>query len=162
MVPTYISPISGSFGSSSWRCLRIRNFISSAAFSVNVKATILLLGTPVATNLAILRVMTSVLPEGRFGSIEIDEKNRVKRFKEKQKGDGSWVNGGFFVCEPEVLDYISDDTTIFEREPLENIAKDNQLYSYKHKGFWKPMDTLRDKMQLEDLIDRKEAPWMRW
>lgn len=109
-----------------------------------------------------LITMTSVLPEGRFGALDIDESLKVNSFQEKPKGDGSWINGGFFVCQPEVFNYIADDKTTFEREPLENLAKDNQLYTYKHSGFWKPMDTQRDKTQLEELIEKKTAPWIKW
>ena len=110
-----------------------------------------------------LITMTSVLPEGRFGALDIDEDQKVNSFQEKPKGDGSWINGGFFVCQPEVFDYIPcDDKTIFERGPLEKLAKDNQLYTYKHNGFWKPMDTQRDKTQLEKLIETNKAPWIRW
>lgn len=107
--------------------------------------------------------MTSVQPEGRFGSLQIDDNEKITFFQEKPKGDGSWINAGFFVCEPKVLDYIeSSDKIIFEREPLENLAKDNELYTFKHRGFWKPMDTLRDKTQLEDMIDSETAPWKKW
>jgi glucose-1-phosphate cytidylyltransferase len=107
--------------------------------------------------------MTAVQPEGRFGSLQIDENEKVESFHEKPKGDGSWINGGFFVCEPKVLDYISDDDEIiFERDPLENLANDNELYTFKHRGFWKPMDTLRDKTQLEEMIESETAPWKKW
>lgn len=106
--------------------------------------------------------ITSVQPEGRFGSLAIEESNKVKSFHEKPKGDGSWINAGFFVCEPQVFDYIEGENTIFENEPLENLAKDNQLYTYKHPGFWKPMDTQRDKIQLEALIQNNKAPWIKW
>jgi glucose-1-phosphate cytidylyltransferase len=107
--------------------------------------------------------MTAVQPEGRFGSLQITNENQVSSFQEKPKGDGSWINGGFFVCQPEVFDYITGgDKTIFERQPLEDLAKNNQLYTYKHSGFWKPMDTLRDKNQLEDKIENKTAPWIKW
>lgn len=106
--------------------------------------------------------MTSVQPEGRFGALEINPNNQVNQFKEKPRGDGSWINGGFFVCEPKVLDYIEANHTIFEREPLENLAKDGELFTFKHHGFWKPMDTLRDKNQLEEMIDQNKAPWMLW
>ncbi|MDO9373183.1 MAG: glucose-1-phosphate cytidylyltransferase [Ferruginibacter sp.] len=109
-----------------------------------------------------LITMTSVMPEGRFGALDIDESKRVKNFQEKPKGDGAWINGGFFVCEPGVLEYIEGDDTIFEKDPLENLARDEQLYSYKHHGFWKPMDTQRDKNQLEDLIKTNTAPWIKW
>jgi glucose-1-phosphate cytidylyltransferase len=107
--------------------------------------------------------MTAVQPEGRFGSLQIDENEKVKSFQEKPKGDGSWINAGFFVCESKVFDYIDDnDKIIFEREPLENLAKDNELYTFKHRGFWKPMDTLRDKNQLEEMIEAGVAPWKKW
>jgi glucose-1-phosphate cytidylyltransferase len=109
-----------------------------------------------------LITMTSVLPEGRFGALSIDNTNMVSSFKEKPMGDGSWINGGFFVCQPEVFKYISGDRTIFEREPLEELAKNGQLFTYKHHGFWKPMDTQRDKNQLEALIENKNAPWIKW
>lgn len=106
--------------------------------------------------------MTSVQPEGRFGALAIDATNKVESFKEKPKGDGAWINGGFFVCEPEVFDYIDNDATIFERDPLENLAKEGKLFTFKHTGFWKPMDTLRDKTQLEELIEKGQAPWIKW
>jgi len=106
--------------------------------------------------------MTAVQPEGRFGSLQIDESEKVISFMEKPKGDGHWINAGFFVCQPEVLDYIGGDKTIFEKDPLEQLAKDEQLYTYKHHGFWKPMDTQRDKFQLEELIENGKAPWVKW
>jgi glucose-1-phosphate cytidylyltransferase len=106
--------------------------------------------------------MTSVLPEGRFGALIIDKSNMVENFEEKPKGDGTWVNGGFFVCQPEVFDYIDDDSTIFERTPLERLASEKQLFTYKHSGFWKPMDTQRDKNMLEELISKDRAPWIKW
>lgn len=106
--------------------------------------------------------MTSVQPEGRFGALTIFENNKVESFIEKPKGDGAWINGGFFVCQPEVFDYIEKDSTVFEKDSLENLAKDNKLYTYKHQGFWKPMDTLWDKNKLEDLIGKGEAPWIKW
>lgn len=106
--------------------------------------------------------MTSVQPEGRFGSLNISDNEQITDFQEKPKGDGSWINGGFFVCEPKVFDYISGDKTIFERDPLEMLANEGELFSYKHFGFWKPMDTLRDKIQLEAMIENKTAPWIKW
>jgi glucose-1-phosphate cytidylyltransferase len=109
-----------------------------------------------------LLTMTSVLPEGRFGAINIDNSNMVNSFREKPKGDGSWINGGFFVCQPEVLNYIQNEKSVFEKEPLENLAHDGQLFAYKHDGFWKPMDTQRDKSQLDELIEMNKAPWIRW
>lgn len=107
--------------------------------------------------------MMASQPEGRFGALDIGDDNHVKRFQEKPQGDGAWINAGFFVCEPKVHDYITEgDKTIFERSPLENLARENELFTFKHKGFWKPMDTLRDKIQLEELIREKKAPWIRW
>jgi glucose-1-phosphate cytidylyltransferase len=106
--------------------------------------------------------MTSVQPDGRFGSLQISENDSVEKFIEKPQGDGNWINGGFFVCEPKVLDYIDNDATIFEREPLENLAKDNELFAFKHHGFWKPMDTLRDKDYLNQLWNNNQAKWKIW
>jgi len=107
--------------------------------------------------------MTSVQPEGRYGSLVVNEQKQVISFQEKPKGDGAWINAGFFVCQPEVFDYIPDgDKIIFEREPLEGLAREGQLYTYKHEGFWKPMDSQRDKSQLEELIKNKKASWIRW
>lgn len=107
--------------------------------------------------------MTSVQPEGRFGALSLDEQDNVLSFMEKPKGDRNWINGGFFVCQPAVFNYIDDDPqTVFEQEPLMNLAKDGHLAAYKHSGFWKPMDTLRDKIDLEKMIDKKTAPWIKW
>ncbi|MBI2258844.1 MAG: glucose-1-phosphate cytidylyltransferase [Flavobacteriia bacterium] len=109
-----------------------------------------------------LITMTSVLPEGRFGALEIDSQNKILQFKEKPKGDGNWINGGFFVCSPKVLDYIENNETVFEQEPLENLAKDGELFTYRHEGFWKCMDTLRDKTQLNEMWDNDKAIWKIW
>jgi len=107
--------------------------------------------------------MTVVQPEGRFGSLQIDENNKVQSFLEKPKGDGSWINAGFFVCQPEIFNYIEDgDQSIFERRPLESLAINKELYTYKHHGFWKPMDTLPDKNRLENMIESDNAPWIKW
>jgi glucose-1-phosphate cytidylyltransferase len=106
--------------------------------------------------------LTSVQPSGRFGSLILDENDKVSAFQEKLKGDGAWINGGFFVLEPNIFKYIKDDLTIWEREPLENLAKDGQLTAYKHKGFWKPMDTLRDKIELEEMWNNKLSKWKLW
>jgi glucose-1-phosphate cytidylyltransferase len=110
-----------------------------------------------------LLTMTSAQPDGRFGALEIDEKNQVKEFKEKPKGDGSWINAGYFVCEPKVFDYILDgDSTVFEQDPLKNLAKDGQIFTYKHHDFWMPMDTLRDKIKLNEMWQDKSSPWKVW
>ncbi len=107
--------------------------------------------------------MTSSQLKGRFGALAIDENERVLSFQEKPKGDGQWVNAGYFVCEPKVFDFIEDgDQTIFERDPLENLAKAGELFTYKHTGFWKPMDTLWDKMQLEEMVSSGKAEWIKW
>ncbi len=107
--------------------------------------------------------MTSVQPEGRYGSLVVDDENKVLFFQEKPKGDGAWINAGYFVCQPEVFDYIPEgDKIIFEREPLKGLASAGQLFTYKHEGFWKPMDTQRDKFQLEELIENNTAPWIKW
>jgi len=107
--------------------------------------------------------MTSAQPDGRFGALNIDENNQVLEFKEKPRGDGSWINAGYFVCEPKVFEYILDgDTTVFEQNPLKNLAKDGEIFTYKHDGFWMPMDTLRDKMKLNEMCENNNAPWMVW
>jgi glucose-1-phosphate cytidylyltransferase len=107
--------------------------------------------------------MTSAQPDGRFGALNIDENNQVHEFKEKPKGDGNWINAGFFVCEPKVFDYITEgDSTVFEQAPLMNLAKEGEIFTYKHDGFWKPMDTLKDKNDLNKLWDNNQAPWKVW
>lgn len=106
--------------------------------------------------------VTAVQPSGRFGALNINEENAVTSFLEKPKGDGAWINGGFFVCEPTVFEYIESDQTIWEREPMEKIAGENQMSAYKHSGFWKPMDTLRDKIELEAEWVTGNASWKKW
>ena len=107
--------------------------------------------------------MTSAQPDGRFGALNINENNRVQEFKEKPKGDGSWINAGYFVCEPKVFDYIIEgDSTVFEQEPLKNLAKEGEIFTYKHDSFWMPMDTLRDKHKLNELWNENKAPWKVW
>ena len=105
--------------------------------------------------------LTGVQPPGRFGALCV-EGTKVSGFHEKPDGDGSWVNGGFFVLEPSVFDLIENDSTIWERSPLESLAISNQLSIYKHEGFWQPMDTLRDKLHLEELWESGKAPWKVW
>jgi glucose-1-phosphate cytidylyltransferase len=108
-----------------------------------------------------MATVTAVQPPGRFGAIRY-EQNKVTGFMEKPQGDGGWINGGFFVLSPRVAEYIDGDATIWEKEPMENLAKDNELSVYFHKGFWHPMDTLRDKKYLEDLWTKGNAPWKIW
>jgi glucose-1-phosphate cytidylyltransferase len=104
--------------------------------------------------------MTSVQPDARFGTFESNNEGAVTRFLEKPKGAGSWINGGFFICEQRVFDYISDgDDVVFEQDPLQRLAKDGEMFSFEHQGFWKCMDTLRDKKELNDLWDSGAAPW---
>jgi glucose-1-phosphate cytidylyltransferase len=106
--------------------------------------------------------VTSVQPHGRFGALNLSESNQVISFLEKPKGDGSWINGGFFVCQPEVFDYINGDDMIFEKDPMEALAHEGKMQAFLHHGFWKPMDTLRDKVELEQLWDSGKALWKKW
>ena len=106
--------------------------------------------------------ITAVQPGGKFGVLEITKNQSITNFTEKGKEDGGWINAGFMVLEPTVFDLIEGDTTIFERTPLETLAKNNQLLAYKHDGFWKAMDTILDKATLDRLIERGEAPWITW
>jgi len=108
-----------------------------------------------------IATITAVIPEGRFGALNIDF-NKVTNFAEKRDNNNHWMNGGFFVLEPEVLDYIDGDDTIWEREPLEKLAKENKLTAFFHKEFWKPMDTLADKSKLEEMWQTNNAPWKLW
>lgn len=109
-----------------------------------------------------LCTVTAVQPPGRFGAMVIDNAKTVTRFEEKPQGDGSWINGGFFVVEPKVLDLVDDDTTIWEQKPLKTLASDKELHAFYHKGFWQPMDTLRDKRELEKHWSSGQAPWKTW
>lgn len=107
--------------------------------------------------------LSAVQPPGRFGAFTLEgNESKIGHFREKPKGDGAWINGGFFVLEPEVLDYINGDNTIWEKDPLEKLAQEQQLNAYRHSGFWHPMDTLRDRMHLEQLWKSSEAPWKVW
>jgi len=107
--------------------------------------------------------MTSVQPDGRFGALTIEDDYKVTHFFEKPKGDSGWINGGFFVCEPEIFDYISDsESEVFEQSPLKNLANDGELFTYQHNGFWKAMDSLKDKNDLNDLWNSNQAPWRIW
>ena len=105
--------------------------------------------------------LTAIAHPGRFGVLDISG-SRVNSFREKPQGEGAMINGGFFVLSPQVLDYIADDNTIWEQDPLERLAKENELAAFQHQGFWQPMDTLRDKNYLESLWTAGEAPWKTW
>lgn len=106
--------------------------------------------------------VTATQPTGRFGALELQDNDEVASFVEKPKGDGGWINSGFFVLKPEIFGYLDNDKTAFEKDPLEKLAACNQLYAYKHKGFWQPMDTLRDKSRLDQLWVSGKAPWKVW
>ena len=111
----------------------------------------------------VLATLTAVQPPGRFGAFNLDkDQNKVPAFKEKPKGDGAWINGGFFVLEPSVMDFITDDSTVWEQEPLSRLAHSEMLAAYRHYGFWQNMDTLRDKMILENLWYSDAPPWKVW
>lgn len=110
-----------------------------------------------------IATLTAVQPSGKFGALNLDKHNNILSFKEKPQGDGAWINGGFFVCEPDIFNYLKNDVNcVFEKEPLENLANDNELNAYKHCGFWRPMDTLRDKKELTEMWMTGKAPWAIW
>lgn len=106
--------------------------------------------------------VTATRPKGRFGIMHLSNNDYVEQFHEKRPDDTGWVNGGFFVCEPEIFDYLENDQTILEKDPLTRLVSDRQLYAYKHNGFWQPMDTLKDNTDLNQIWQRGSAPWKRW
>jgi glucose-1-phosphate cytidylyltransferase len=137
------------------RLKRVRDFVGDDEFCFTY-------GDGVADiDITKLATITATQPPGRFGAIDLNGSS-VNRFIEKPRGDGNWINGGFFVLSPKVIDYVKDDATIWENEPLERLAAENQLSAFLHAGFWHPMDTLRDKLYLEDLWSRGKAPWKVW
>ena len=110
-----------------------------------------------------LATLTAVQPAGRFGAFRLDkDSDQVSGFQEKPKGDGAWINGGFFILEPGAIDYIEEDSTVWERQPMERLSSEGQLKAWRHSGFWQSMDTLRDKQLLNDLWDAGDAPWKIW
>lgn len=110
-----------------------------------------------------LLTVTAYKPSGKFGALDISEDGKVSSFMEKPAGDGNWINAGYFICQPEVFDYIKNgDNTIFEQSPLETIAKEGKMNAFKHRGFWKPMDTLRDNIELNEMWEKGDAPWKVW
>lgn len=109
-----------------------------------------------------LATLTAVMPGGRFGSLNIEESGIIQSFREKKKDDGGWINGGFMVLEPEVLEYIDDDNSTLEKEPFERLVSEGQLAAFKHYGFWQCMDSVRDKNYLENIISEGKAPWIKW
>lgn len=149
------------------RLKRVRRFVEDETFcltygdgvsDVDIKA---LVEFHKAQNALV--TLTAVQPPGRFGAFSLaHDQSKINTFKEKPKGDGAWINGGFFVVDPKAIDYIEDDATVWERQPLESMAQEGRLAAYKHYGFWQPMDTLRDKMLLEELLSKGQAPWVKW
>ena len=147
------------------RLKRIKKFVSNDSFHFtygdglsNIDLTKLLKFHTKSKSIA---TVTAVQPPGRFGSLDIT-KNKVTTFKEKPSGDGDWINGGFFILTPNVFDYIENDSTIWEKEPLESLAHKNELAAFKHSGFWQSLDTLRDKNYLEGLWNSDTALWKNW
>lgn len=147
------------------RIKRVRNYVGDEAFCLTYGDG--LADVDVASLIASHRqhgtiaTVTAVQPPGRFGALDMDGE-RIIAFQEKPQGDGGWINGGFFVLSPKVMDYIRGDEEIWEREPLQNLARDRQLHAYRHTGFWQAMDTVRDKQHLEELWAGGAAPWKIW
>jgi glucose-1-phosphate cytidylyltransferase len=149
------------------RVLRIRDFLDDDAFCMTYGDCVADVDISELVSFHrehdVLATVTAVQPPGRFGTLSLrHEGNRIDEFVEKPRGDGGWVNGGFFVLEPRVLDYIADESTVWEREPMEQLARDGELAAYRHTGYWQPMDTLRDKMVLEERWASDDAPWKAW
>jgi glucose-1-phosphate cytidylyltransferase len=147
------------------RLLRVRRYLNEEPFyftygdglsDVNVRAVF-----DHHQQSGALATMTTVQPPGRFGAVRLEEQ-KIIGFNEKPQGDGAWINGGYFVLSPGVFDYLAGDETVWERGPLEQLAADNKLSAFVHRGFWQPMDTMRDKQQLEDMWSRGRAPWKVW
>ncbi len=149
------------------RLKRVRDYIGNETFcftygdgvsDVNIKELIAF-----HKEQGTLATLTATQPPGRFGAICLGrEQAKITNFQEKPQGDGAWISGGYFVLEPEVIDFIADESTVWEKEPLQKLAHMEQLSAYKHQGFWQPMDTLRDKNYLEDLWKTGDAPWKVW
>ena len=126
-----------------------------------ISTGVLVIFSPALTNNKNRATLAAVQPPGRWGHLDMDEE-KVNSFVEKTQGDGGWINGGFFVLEPDIFDLIKGDDTILEKAPLETLANRGNLSAWKHNGFWRPMDTLRDKVALEELWDSNKAPWKVW
>ena len=138
-------------------------FLKINISKLEIHLVILFINSIRNSNPSMSRLLRVLISEGRFGSLKFIGGQQISSFQEKPKGDGTWINGGFFVCESKVFDYIKEgDKTIFERQPLEDLTKDGELFAYKHSGFWKPMDTLRDNKVLNSLWDKNEAKWKLW
>jgi len=148
------------------RLLRVKDYIGNEAFMMtygdgvgDIKINELIKHHKKTNQIATL---TAAKPSGRFGALQIEKDDKISQFQEKPDGDGNWVNAGFFVLESEIFNYLENDTTIFERTPLQNLAKEGQLKAYHHHGFWMPMDKLSDKNQLEKMWHSRNAPWKIW
>ncbi len=148
------------------RLLRVKDYVGDETFMMtygdgvaDININYLIKHHQIKNQIATL---TAVQPSGRFGAIKLDDNNNILQFQEKPEGDGAWINGGFFVLKPEIFNYLDDDSTIFERKPLESLAQDGQLNAYHHRGFWMPMDKLSDKMNLENLWNEGKAKWKIW
>lgn len=148
------------------RIKRIRNYVGKGTFmltygdgvgDVDIPALLAFHG-----NHRKLATITAVQPPGRFGALRLDDGDHVMSFQEKPQGDSAWINGGFFVLEPEIFNYIEGDDMLWEKQPVEKLATDGQLLAFKHRGFWQPMDTIRDKNNLEELWKTNKAPWKVW
>jgi len=149
------------------RVKRIQRYIGNEPFlltygdgvaDINIQSTI-----DLHKSSAKLLTVTAYKPSGKFGALEINEEGNVISFLEKPAGDGNWINAGYFVCEPEVFDYLTEgDNTVFERKPLEKIAHEGKMNAFLHTGFWKPMDTLRDNVELNEMWEKSNAPWKIW
>jgi glucose-1-phosphate cytidylyltransferase len=149
------------------RLRRVRDYLEDQTFCMTYGDGVSDIDIPASIefhrNHGKLATVTAVQPPGRFGAFALAEsETRIESFREKPIGDGAWVNGGFFVLEPGVMDYIEDDMTTFEQQPMQTLARECQLHAYKHSGFWQSMDTLRDKMYLEDLWSSGDARWKVW
>ena len=148
------------------RLLRVKNYIDNERFMMtygdgvaDINISELIKSHNSSKQIA---TVTAALPSGRFGALQINDNKMVSSFQEKPAGDGSWVNAGYFVLEPEVFNYIKEDYTVFEKEPLQKLALNEQLKAYHHKGFWMPMDKLSDKQDLEKMWVENKAPWKIW
>ncbi len=148
------------------RLLRVKNYIDNERFMMtygdgvaDINISELIKSHNSSKQIA---TVTAALPSGRFGALQINDNKMVSSFQEKPAGDGSWVNAGYFVLEPEVFNYIKEDSTVFEKEPLQKLALNEQLKAYHHKGFWMPMDKLSDKQDLEKMWVENKAPWKIW
>ncbi|MDP1994970.1 MAG: glucose-1-phosphate cytidylyltransferase [Ignavibacteria bacterium] len=148
------------------RLLRVKDYLSNETFMMTYGDGVADIDINALINFHKLQknvaTLTATQPSGRFGALTFDDSHLVQNFNEKPLGDGGWVNAGFFILEPEVFNYIKNDNTTFEREPLQNLAKEKQLNAFQHKGFWMPMDKISDKVELEKMWQNNIAPWKIW